>query len=134
MTKVHTCTKSKWLKRGHVGPTGKKCRMPLNRGDADPSHGAQNRKKSPRAVETDAPEGEHDNTNTNDNGAAGLGDQVPDTPARVDPFLNELAAQLGQLTLNLQELSKSNHEMKADIAQCKSASHLFPADGAPSWT
>jgi hypothetical protein len=134
MTKVHTCTKCKRLRRGHVGPTGRKCSMPLDRGDADPATGTPNRKNPPRGWKTDAPEGERDNANATHNGAAVLGDQVPITPAKVDPFLNELAAQLGQLTLNLQELSNSNKEMKADIAQCKSASHLFPVDGAPSWT
>jgi hypothetical protein len=50
----------------------------------------------------------------------------------VDPFLNELAAQLGQLTLSMQELTRENTSMRADIAQCKSAYRFIPADGAPS--
>jgi hypothetical protein len=74
-----------------------------------------------------------DPENTIEHGTRAQGEHVPEIPA-VDPFLNELAAQLGQLTLSIQTLTNDNHHMKADIAQCKSVSHLFPVDGAPSWT
>jgi hypothetical protein len=128
MTKAHKCSRCRRLRRGHVGPSGPKCSMSLLKGDADREYPgpqihanlAHSAPKQKHVQSTD--NGEVDSDTSNDSRA---------TPPPVDPFLNELAAQLGQLNLNFQEQSKDNREMKADLTQIKLLSRSIPEDGAP---
>ena len=99
--------------------------MPLA-GDADPGLSGAPRKNAARGAK-------HNKAESQDNDNVNEPHEPHDMVPTVNPFLNELAAQLGQLTLTMQELSHDNQLMRADLAQCKSASRLFPVDGAPSW-
>ena len=127
---LQRCSTCRRLRRGHVGPTGPKCNMP--HGDDDPVDTGSPQKKNvqPRDSKSETVTDEHTDVKTFQTPKVKLA--AGKAPV-VDPFLNELAAQLGQLTLNIQQLSKDNQSMKADIATCKAGSRSIPVEGAPSW-
>ena len=132
MGKPHKCSRCRRLRRGHVGPSGPKCKMSLPyKGDADPAIGAPNIHNKQEPIVPAQKGGKSENNgdpphNKNNDQITG------DKPPPVDPFLNELAAQLGQLTLNMQELNNTNCDLVADMAQIKSNSRSFPVDVRPS--
>jgi len=133
MGQPQRCTKCKRLRRGHAGPSGKKCTMPL-KGDVDivSAESQTSPDKNVTRAIGQIPSTGHKTTNIDPRHHSISHVSTNGQASTVDPFLNELAAQLGQLTLSMQELTRENASMRADIAQCKSANRFIPADGAPS--
>jgi hypothetical protein len=131
MTKPHKCSRCRLLRRGHVGPSGSKCKMSLKGGADTDSFMAPAKRVNTHA---DSPDANGENlAKPTQPPKIKQASPVLDGPTQsVEPFLSELAAQLGQLTLSMQELTQENHSMRIDIAQCKSASRSFPAECAPS--
>ena len=123
------CSTCRRLRRGHVGPTGPKCNM--SHGDTDSVNTGSPSKKfvKPRDNESDSVTDDHTEVK---NIATPKSKPATKLPI-VDPFLNELAAQLGQMNLNIQELAKDNRSMKADIATCIAGSRSIAVEAAPSW-